>query len=210
MTRSWLLTGALPALLLILSGGPAAADGKVYRWTDENGVVHYGDRVPPEQVSNDRDVLNDHGVPIDREQGAITPAELEVEEAERLAREQQMRELARDEILLDTYLSVGEIESLRNQRTELIDSQIQITELYLDSLRTKLGRLQQDASRFRPYSSDPDAPPIHENLAKELSNTLDSIMLYEKNLEVAEQRKQGLVNKFALDIERFKELKGLN
>lgn len=35
---------ALPVLLLILSLPSAAAE--VYRWTDANGVVHYGDKAP--------------------------------------------------------------------------------------------------------------------------------------------------------------------
>ena len=111
--------------------------------------------------------------------------------------------------MLNTYLSVREIESLRNQRTEMIDSQIKLTELYLESLHIKLSKLQKDASRFRPYSSDPNAPPIHHNLARELSDTLDSIILYEQNLEDARMRKDAVVQKFAADIDRFKQLKGL-
>lgn len=186
---------------------------KVYRWTDKNGVVHYGDRVPPEHISHDREILNDHGIPVAREEGEKTEAE-RVAEAEAAALEAEIQRVKaeadeRDGILLNTYLSVREIESLRNQRTEMIDSQIKLTELYLDSLHLKLGKLQKDASRFRPYSSDPNAPPIHHNLARELSDTLDSIILYEQNLEDARMRKDAVVQKFAADIDRFKELKGL-
>ena len=147
------------------------------------------------------------------EEGEKTEAE-RVAEAEAAALKAEIQRVKaeadeRDGILLNTYLSVREIESLRNQRTEMIDSQIKLTELYLDSLHLKLGKLQKDASRFRPYSSDPNAPPIHHNLARELSDTLDSIILYEQNLEDARMRKDAVVQKFAADIDRFKELKGL-
>lgn len=202
----------------IAAGLPAAAqaqDGgsKVYRWTDENGVVHFGDRVPPQYAQQDRDILNQQGVPVKHEEGAITEEEKHAAEAARAAAEAERERLAtqraRDDILLTTYLSVDEIESLRDQRAELIDGQIRLTEKYLASLREKLKKLQQDASRFRPYSPDPEAPPIHENLARELSDTLDSIILYEQNLEMAKARKAQLIQKFAADINRFKELKGI-
>ena len=35
-----------------------ASATKLYRWVDENGEVHYGDRVPPEEVKLKRDLLN--------------------------------------------------------------------------------------------------------------------------------------------------------
>jgi murein DD-endopeptidase MepM/ murein hydrolase activator NlpD len=40
---------ALASLLLLLLAVPAAAQ-RVYKWTDEKGVVHYSDRAPPEEV----------------------------------------------------------------------------------------------------------------------------------------------------------------
>ena len=212
MTGKWLIAAGVLVLLMASASSAGAEGRKVYRWVDANGVVHYGDRVPPNQAENDREILNEYGIPIGREEGARTPEELQQEaEARRLAdearrAEQQAR--ARDEILLDTYLSVEEIESLRNQRTELLDAQIEMTEAYLDNLRTKLGKLQNHASRFRPYSSDPEAPPINQNLADELSDTLDSIIRYEQELERARKRKQELTAKFAADMDRFRELQG--
>ncbi len=212
MTGKWLIGAGILAVLMVSVDTAGAEGRKVYRWVDEDGVVHYGDRVPPEQIRNDREVLNEYGVPIDHEEGARTPEELKQEaEARRLAEEARRAEQqakARDEILLDTYLSVEEIESLRNQRTALLDAQIAMTESYLDSLRTKLGKLQTHAARFRPYSSDPKAPPINQNLANELSDTLDSIIRYEKELERTRARKQELTAKFAADMDRFKELQG--
>jgi hypothetical protein len=92
----------------------------------------------------------------------------------------------------------------------MLDGQINYTEVYLEALREKLGRLQKDAARFRPYNSDPQAPPIHENLARELSDTLDSIIRYEKTLTDTRERKLAVVAKFDEDISRFRELKGLN
>ena len=116
----------------------------------------------------------------------------------------------RDTVLLSTYLTVAEIEALRDRRIDLLDGQIRVTEIYLRNLREKLTKLQKEAERYRPYSSEPGARPMPENLALELSDTLDSIILYEKTLTDTRGQQDELVIKFAADIDRFKELKGLN
>jgi hypothetical protein len=162
MNKRWQILAALMAALIAFN---AQAQGKVYRWVDDEGVTHFGDSVPAEYATKDREVLNDYGVAVASQEGAQTADELAASaEQEQAIAEQQRREQAtraRDETLLTTYLSVDEIESLRNRRTEMLDGQINYTEVYLEALREKLGRLQKDAARFRPYNSDPQAPPIH-------------------------------------------------
>ncbi len=200
----------LLCLVVVQAGLSAESSRKVYRWVDEQGNVHYGDRVPSEYATRDRDVLNSQGIAVDSEEGQLTKEEqaaaaAAAAEAERIRQEEAERQ-ARDATLLNTYLSVQEIERLRDQRRELLDGQIRLTELYLDNLRVKLNKLQADAARFRPYNTDPNAPPIHENLTRELSDTLDSIMSYEKSLERVQQNKNELVAKFDADIDRFRTL----
>jgi len=203
--------------LLLLLGSTAAAgpnEGKLYRWTDANGTVHFGDTVPPEYAKTERQIVNEHGITVD-----TLPAEKSVDELAEQARMEALAEAEqrraeeldqRDNILLNTYLSVDEIEALRNRRKELLDGQIRVTEIYLSNLREKLQKLQTDASRFQPYNSDPNAPPIHDWLAKELSNTLNSILVYEKTLDDTRVQQTELVAKFEQDIDRFRDLKGLN
>lgn len=182
---------------------------KVYRWVDAEGTVHYSDQIPPEQAPADRQVLNQYGVPIRAEQGAMSQAELDAEKRAVAEREAARVAAERDAILLSTYLSVEEIEALRNRRVELMQSQVALTENYLLSLGEKLEKLQKEASAFKPYSHDPEAEPIDAALARELSDTLDSISLYEKTLLDTRIRQQRLAGEFDAAIARFKELKGL-
>jgi hypothetical protein len=181
---------------------------KVYRWVDADGTVHYSDQIPPEQAPADRQILNQYGVPIRAEQGAMSPADLEAERRAAAEREAARAAAERDAVLLSTYLSVEEIEALRNRRMELMQGQISLTENYLVSLGDKLEKLQKEASAFKPYSQDPEAEPIDAALAQELSDTLDSISLYEKTLLDTRIRQQRLVGEFDAAITRFKELKG--
>ena len=202
-----------PALISLLLLGTASAQAQaLYRWVDEHGVVHYGDHVPPQYATSDRDVLNDQGVKVGYEEGVVTAeeqAELDRLQAIKDAQEQARLEAQRrDQILLDTYLSVTEIESLRDRRLELLESQIKVTEQYLNNLRKRLLTLQQEASHYKPYSDSPDAPEIPENLALDISRTVASIGLYEKTLDGTRDEQEVLKAAFAKDIERFNELKG--
>ncbi len=207
------LTAATLALAGMVAGLASAADApkKTYRWVDKDGVVHFGDRLPAEYAASDRQVLNEYGVPVANQDIALTDEEIAAKKAaaKRAEEERKQAMLAarRDQVLLDTYLSVDEIEALRDRRLELIDTQIKVTENYLAGLREILSKLQQEASAFKPYSPDPQAPPIDERLARELANTMDSIMLYEKNLADTKTRKNEVMGRFAADIDRFRTLK---
>lgn len=200
------VAGLATAALLTMMGGALAADkaAKTYRWVDKDGVVHFGDHIPPEYASSQNQVLNESGVPVANQDGARTAEQIAADKA---AAEKALLAARADKVLLDTYLSVDEIEALRDRRLELIDTQITVTENYLQGLRDILQRLQAEASAFKPYSADPMAPPIDERLAKELSNTMDSVMLYERNLADNKARKADVMGRFANDIDRFKVLK---
>ena len=207
---------SLICLLCLIWGLPAVAAGTkkqstTYKWVDDQGRVHYGDHVPPQYVDRDRDILNDQGVRVGGEEGVKTAAEL-AEEARVAALQEELRaqKLAaarRDRVLLETYLSVEEIEMLRDRRLELMESQIQVTEQYLNNLRKRLLTLQQEAVLYKPYSDEPDAPAIPENLDVDISRTVASINLYERTLALTRGQQDELRDKFARDISRFRELK---
>jgi hypothetical protein len=190
----------------------SVAQSRMYRWVDDKGVVHYGDTIPPQFANRDRDVLNQQAISVGFEEGEVTPeerAEIERLETEAEAAARAKAEIARrDRMLLQTYLSVADIEDLRDRRLELLESQIKVTELYLSNLRKRFTGLQQEASRFKPYSTDAAARQIPENLALDLSRTEASISLYEQTLARTRNDQQNLKAAFDEDIVRFKELKG--
>jgi len=206
------LINVIVAAGLLLMAAGADAQQRLYRWVDNDGVVHYGDRIPPEFANRDRTILNDQAVTVGFEEGEVTEeerAELErqraIADAEQLARDNEAR---RDRMLLETYLTVADIEDLRDRRLELLGSQIKVTELYLTNLRKRLVALQREAGAFAPYSEKDNAPPVPNDLALEMSRTLASIALYEQTLERTREEQEKLRAAFELDIDRFKELKG--
>jgi hypothetical protein len=207
-----LLVVTAVALPSIGSAQSRDRDQKMYKWTDRNGVVQYGDKIPAEYANVDRNVLNEQGVQVAFEEGEVTAEEravIEQRERELEAERAAKAAVARhDHMLLETYLSVTDIEALRDRRLELLESQIKVTELYLGNLRKRLIGLQSEAGDFKPYTTRPDAPQIPENLAVDIRRTTASITLYEQTLARTRSDQQKLRVSFNNDIARFRELKG--
>ena len=202
---------SLGALLLGLT--QASAQPSLYRWVDAEGLVHYGDHVPPVYADQDREILNGHGVAVRLVEGTATEEEL-AERArlvalDEAAAEAQQARANHDRVLLDTYLSVEEIERLRDQRLDLLEAQVLVTEQYLTSRAQRLIQLEQSASRFKPYSQEPNARDMPENLQLDITQTTASIELYEETLRKTRGRVTTLTETFARDIRRFQELSGL-
>ena len=201
----------LTATLITLSSSVFARDEqKVYKWVDADGNVYYGDSVPVEFSERPKELLNEHGVTIQNLEGKKTAEQLEQERIENqvlLAQELQNRA---DQALLQTYLSVDEIEMHRDRRVELFQAQSRVTELYLRNLESRLQKLRNNASRYQPYSTDSSAPMIDEGLAESLRKTKETITRHQRNLLKYESDEKQIIERFDGDIARFKILKGIN
>lgn len=206
------LLATIFVLSLIPLGYLAAQENgpRLYRWVDKDGVTHYGDSVPAEYAEIEREVVNKHGITVGVLHGKKTEEELAEERRQEELR--QARELQRraDQALLATYLSVEEIELHRDRRIELFQAQARVTELYLSNLKRRMKKLQDEASRYRPYSSDPNAEMIDPDLASDIATTKDTIERHQANLDKFHADEQNIMARFDGDIDRFKKLKGLN
>lgn len=187
----------------------SAEDAKVFRWVDENGVIHYGDSIPAKYAELPKQVLNEHGVAVQELEGKKTPEQIEAERIETEKRVAQELRKRADQALLATYLSVDEILMHRDRRVELFQAQSRVTELYLSNLSRRMENIRKDASRYSPYSEDTDAPPIPDDLAEDLRKTKETIERHERNLEKFQADEQQIIARFAGDISRFKLLKGI-
>ena len=204
---------ATVTILALLPLGALAAEKKtpkLYRWVDSEGVVHYGDSIPAQYAELERQVVNDHGITVDVMHAKKTEEEIAEEQRQeelRQAREMQRRQ---DQALLATYLTVDEILLHRDRRVELFQAQARVTELYLSNLKRRLDKLQQEASKYLPYSANPDAKMIDPDLAGDIATTKETIERHQANLKRFQEDEQNIVARFDGDIDRFKKLKGLN
>lgn len=181
-----------------------------YRCKDQKGQTHYADSMPMACQGMDTEVLNDSGMVLRVIEGEPTrAARLQREAAEaKVAKEQELRRV-RDRTLTETYLTVEDIERLRDQRLEMLSAQYRLTEQNMSNLRDRQARLEGQIARFKPYSDNANAPPLPDHLAEEMVNTVNSMRVYEQSLAKSRQEQAELKATFDTDIKRFKELKGI-
>jgi hypothetical protein len=201
-----LLAAALSACALAQaapSGQSAANKGIAYRWTDEQGVVHYGDHIPPQYAKRERAVLNAQGVEVGRQEAQKSP---EQQAADAQARAALMRQKQHDAFLITTYTSVKDIEALRDLRLDQLRGQRAAAEQYVETLRTRLASLQTRALNFRPYSPHTDARRMPDDLAENLVRTVNEMRDLTGALTAKAEQEAALRAQFDADIERYREL----
>ena len=173
-----------------------AQQGKHYRWVDKDGVVHYGDSVPAEYSDLPKQVVNDHGVPLEELAGRKSDEEREAERvAEELAMQKELQRRA-DQTLIVTYQNVDEIEMHRDRRVELFQAQSRVTELYLRNQRRALEMMRREATQYRPYNSDPSAPMIDPQLVAEIKGTTCSNTRTKSNRSSPASRATYIASRF--------------
>jgi hypothetical protein len=186
------------------ASGPASNGRVLYKWVDADGVTHYGDRVPPEYASQEQHVLNSRGYEIEHLEAQKTQEQVAADERRKLEAQQNQ---SRDKNLLSTFASVQEIERLRDQRVQLVADQIKVTNQFLETLNGRMKKMRADSMRFRPYSDDPKAPPMPDQMAEDLVRLTTDMRTQQQNLQQKRAEESSMSIQFESDIDRFKELK---
>jgi hypothetical protein len=181
--------------------------GIAYRWVDEQGVVHYGDNIPPQYASQDRTILNSQGVEVGHLDAQKTPEE---EAAAARTRNALMKQRQHDAFLVSTYTSVKDIEALRDARLDQLKIQRAAAEQYVESLRVRLASLQSRALSYSPYADRQDSRPLPDDLAENLVRTLNELRVQSGALATNGAEETVLRQQFQADIERYRELHAIH
>jgi hypothetical protein len=202
----WLLACTALAWAGACAAAPSPSSSKqgvAYRWVDEQGVVHYGDHIPPQYANKERAVLNAQGVEVGRLEAQKSPEQAAADARER---ETQMKQRQHDAFLITTYTSVKDIEALRDLRLDQLRGQRAAAEQYTESLRTRLATLHTRALNFQPYSSRPEARRMPDDLAENLVRTVNELKAQDRELAGKLQEEATLRAQFQADIERYRAL----
>jgi hypothetical protein len=204
---AWVLCASVLLHSLAFAQAPPGSGRKMYKWVDAEGVNHYGDHIPPEYATQEQHVINAQGVEVDRLEAQKTPEQLALADQMKIDEEQRA---SRDKNLLSVYGSVQEIEHLRDQRLNLLADQIKVTNQFLEILDGKMKKLRFVSMRFKPYSTDPKAPPMSDQTAEDLVRVGNDIRTQQENLREKRSEEATMTKQFESDIARYKELKGIH
>jgi hypothetical protein len=185
---------------------PKLSTDEMYRCKAVNGRTYVSQAIPAECMDIDVEVLDATGRVV-----RVIPGRQSLEQIaqQKAAADAVAAAAQRDKTLLATYLTVADIERLRDQRIELLEQQNVVTRQYIQNLRAREARLMESVQRYRPYSTKPNAPALPEQIASEMVNTVKGLQVYEQELTKNTAERERLAREFGADIQRFRELKGV-
>ncbi len=193
---------ALHIMIFVGALAVGSAQAEVIKCLDKDGNVIFADTMSAECVGpvGEKETAEATG---SRDESLTNDAELQ-------RRAENARQAEADRVLLMTYLSVEEIEDVRDRRIEQIDARNYVTERYLDRLREQLVELEAAAAEQPASDSGPGGPAeIPADLEADIKSTRASIEDYEGRLAAGVAEQERIREKFAADIARFEELAGV-
>lgn len=189
-----------------------SVSAKLYKWVDDNGRVHYGDKIPAEYSKNQHDVLNSRGDTVKSVGRMKTQEELMAErialkaEQERQNKERllKLQVAKQDKLLLDTFSNQRDIIIWRDDKLDSIQSSLRLTESYNQQLQTQLRKVTR-----RIESLETAGRTVPDGLSKQVEGIGQQMdknndLILRKTKEMAEIKRQ-----FEEDMTRFRELKGI-
>jgi hypothetical protein len=195
------------ATIALLS--PTAEAGKLYRWVDDDGKVHYSDKVPASEAKQARSQLNEHGVEVGHVEAAKTPEErAKAAELEHLRAEQEKliaKHKEEDRVLLRTFRSEDDIIMSMNGKLTALDVIIQIDHSNSKHTKAKLSELQGIAA-----NQERQGKKVSTKLLAEIDSTRQQLHDIYQNILRREQEKKDTRKKSEADLKRFRTLKKLD
>ena len=200
-TSGW--TGAIAVLGFVCAAGTAAAAGGMYKWVDDQGVVHYTDRIPAESVSKGAAVLDKQGRSVKTIDPAPTAEQRKAIEAEA----ERQRDLAkanaeqarRDRALTQSFSSEAEIDVARARAVSTMEAQLTTIGAYIADMTRRKQELEKRKAAYGtkpvPGSIDTELNSVAEELARQnalLAQKKEALVAVDKKYDADKKRWQEI------------------
>lgn len=195
-------------LLFLWFGSTTTQAATIKCWRNTEGQRECGQVVPPEYSQQRIEIINERGIVIEVIEAAKTKEQL-AEEARQKERQKELErrkkeQKRRDMILLNTFTNERDINLARKQRIEAIVGLIEITNSNTRALRANLDTVQKQAADYERAGETPPAEVLGEiaTIKRQIADNEEFVAKKEKDIDAIEKR-------FAADLKRFRELKGI-
>lgn len=177
---------------------PLPVPAAIKCWTNDEGIKECGTAVPPEFAQQGHQELSKQGMLKEEVKRVKTEAELAEE-----VRQAEMKK--QDQILLDTFILVEDIELARDDKIATIDSNITLTMKRNEKLQQDLDKRTAKATAAEESGEQPSAADLDDIESLQRQIETNTAHIDSKRLE-----KEQLRQEYAKKMNRFKELKKLN
>jgi hypothetical protein len=195
---------AISFATLLLAATAASAE-RTFKWVDEQGNTHYGDRVPMQASAHERREIN--------EQGRTLKAYAEPGSQEALARQKHQAALEyekqqqtdeqsrRDSELLAAYASETDILIARDNELGAIEELIRMTNIRLESLQKRLGDMVGEAAGYEARGK-----PVPEFVQHQTALIQEQISQNEVIISNKQAEMESINKRYAADIAHYQRL----
>jgi len=92
------------------NSGSSSSQSRIVKWKDENGVTHYGDKIPPQYANRENSLMTSQGITVQHNKpGSVQDKAADLEKIE---------QDKKDKALLGTFTNAGEIDLTRDRNLE--------------------------------------------------------------------------------------------
>lgn len=183
-----------------------SAHGKMFKWVDEEGQMHFGDKIPPQYLVKEHEELNESGVVTKRQKAAKTAAEkAEDRRLEKKKKEEALvekKKQQRDRVLLDTYTTERDLIVARDSRLEAVDSQIQLAETIISDSNKNIESLEKQVAEIKTSNRE-----VPADVYQRIDSEKQQVAVQSKVMASHKKRHEDIATQFNDYIERFKVLK---
>ena len=195
---------AIAVLGFVCAAGTAAAAGGMYKWTDDQGVVHYTDRIPPESVSKGATVLDKQGRSVKTIDPAPTAEQRKAIEAEaerqRDVAKANAEQARRDRALTQSFSSEAEIDVARARAVSTMEAQLTTIGAYIADMTRRKQELEKRKAGY-------GAKPVPASLDTELSSVTEELARQNALLAQKKEALAAVGKKYDADKKRWQEIK---
>lgn len=201
MKLSPVLTVVILVSFLPISNS-AFAEKKIVKWTDENGVVHFGNAQPASESKLGSQTLNAQGVvtstKVDQASALSAAEALKKQELEKAA---AAKLAAEDQRMLDSYASEDDLKRNYVQSVELLDQQIIATKADIDNRQKGLNKLIATAGE-----SERAGKPVPEQIQMMIANERAQIESQRAYIKQKEEDKKLAKTRYDSELARYREV----
>ena len=194
-------------IVLSVLSGPAQS-ARLKSWINDEGIREYGKTIPPEYAQKGHQEIGSQGIVRDKKERAKTTEELaeEARLAEIAAEEQKLKDKQdrEDKMLLDTFVSVSDIEAGRDDKVAAIESDIALANKRNEKTQEDLDKRIQAAANAERAGKTPN-----EALLDDIKLLRERIESNNAFIKAKQEEQKQVKSAAAADISRFKSLKGL-
>lgn len=191
------------ALFAVLFCSVLSVQAKMYKWVDEDGQMHFGDKIPPKYMAKEHDELNERGMKVrhkEAEKNAEQKAEQQrVEEERKKAALEAEKQKKLDRVLLDAYDSESDLIVARDSRLDAVASQIKLSEAIINESNKKIKSIEQQVAQIQVSGR-----AVPENLYESIKNEKQYVATQTRVMESHKKRSSEISEKYDDYIKRFR------